>query len=350
MLLKKKSPHGGDVYSRPVRLDFSANINPAGTPEPVLCAVRNAAADCAAYPDPYCAALRAGIAEAEDVPADFILCGSGAAELIYSFAYALPQKKPSLVVSPTFSEYAQATAAAGGRVEFYRLRREDGFRLTEDFPKTDFSRYEAVFLCSPNNPTGLTVDAPLLEETARRTAEAGARLFCDLTFLDLTEEPGKYPIPALLGAYRNLLVLRAFTKSYAMAGLRLGYALSSDADFLETMSEKTPCWNVSSVAQRAGLAALGCRAWLADSVKRIAAERQRMAEAFSSLGLTVLPGEANFLLAYAEKDVPTLLAQRGIAVRDCTNFDGLDEGWFRAAVRTEAENDELIETLREVLL
>ena len=344
MLINEKSPHGGDLYTHPVRLDFSANLNPAGMPEAVRDALKQAALNCAAYPDPYCTALREGIAGAEGVPAKTVLCGNGATELIYAFAYALPKDRPALIVSPAFSEYEAALRAAGIRAEHFILSEKDGFRVTDTLPETDFSRYGAVFVCSPNNPTGITAE----ERIIRSLAQSGVRVFLDLTFLDLTDDPGKYDIPALAGAYPNLTVLRAFTKSYAMAGVRLGYVLCSDTVFLTKMSEKTQCWNVSSLAQAAGAAALGCGEWLRDSVKEIASERARMTEELRKLGIRVFPGEANYLLLYSETDLCGEMLKRGILLRDCSDYIGLRKGFTRIAVRTKKENDALLAALREV--
>ena len=345
MLINKKSPHGGDIYTNSVRLDFSANINPAGMPDAVKQALHHAVENCGNYPDPYCTELRRKIAEHEQIPEDRILCGNGAAELIYAYAFSLPKEKPALIVSPTFCEYEQALSAAGIRVDHYIMKESDEFRLTEDFIQTDFAEYNAVFLCSPNNPTGITVEPSILHAIAG----TGVRLFCDFCFLDLTEMPGKYDIPTLLERYPNLTILRAFTKSYAMAGVRLGYAMSRDAEFLAAMSAKTQCWNVSALAQAAGIAALGCTDWLTESVKKISAERRYLTEKLTQLGVRVYPGEANYLLLYAENDLCTRLMEHGVMVRDCSNYVGLSSGFIRIAVRTREENDALLTALKEVL-
>ena len=127
MLINKKSPHGGDIYTNSVKLDISANINPAGMPEKVRQALMDASANCEAYPDPYCTELRRKIVANERVPADCILCGNGAAELIYVYAYTLPKNKPALIVSPTFCEYEQALSAAGISAEHFLLKESDEF-------------------------------------------------------------------------------------------------------------------------------------------------------------------------------------------------------------------------------
>ncbi len=345
MYLNQKNPHGGDVYSNRIRFDFSANINPAGMPESVTDALIRTASRCSAYPDPYCTALREKIACSEGVSAASVLCGNGAAELIYAFAYALPKEKPALVISPTFCDYTAALDAAGVRSEPYLLSQKDGFCLTDAVLQQDMSRYGALFLCSPNNPTGITVDPAIV----RGLAGTGVRMLLDLTFLDLTDEPDKYDVPALLHAFPNVAVLRAFTKSYAMAGVRLGYVLCGDGAFLGAMSEKTQCWNVSAFAQAAGIAALDCAQWLRASVAQIAVQRQKLTEGLRASGVRVYPGEANFLLLYTQPDLYPKLLQKGIMIRDCSNYTGLGKGFFRIAVRTAAENDALLAAVKEAL-
>ena len=345
MLLNEKNPHGGDIYTHKVMLDFSANINPFGIPDAVKNAAMEAIGDCTAYPDPYCRRLRQRLSVGERVPVSWILCGNGAAELIYSFAYSLPKDKPVLIVSPTFSEYEKALSAAGIKADHFMLSEQNGFALDDSILNIDFSRYSALFVCTPNNPTGITVRPELIE----KLAETGIRLFCDMCFMDLTAALSLYDVPELLKKYPNLLILKAFTKSFAIPGLRLGYILCSDGEFMEAMAEKTPCWNISVPAQAAGCAALDCRTWLSDCVKKISAERNRVAGELKSMGLNVFLGEANFLLLYSDKNLYSSLLGHGIMVRDCSNYRGLSKGFIRIAIRRKEENDQLLSALREVL-
>ena len=344
MYLKHKNPHGGDIYSNDVLLDLSSNMNPEGMPKEVAEAVRSSAESFGVYPDPYCRRLREAISAAEKVPYDSIICGNGAAELIYSYAYSLPKDRPALIVSPTFSEYEAALSAAGIGTVSYLLRKEEGFSLTDGILDLDMSDYCAVFICTPNNPTGLTTDPELLE----KIASTGVKVFCDMCFLDMTDRPDRYDIPDLIGRYPNVMILRAFTKSYSMAGIRLGYAISSDGGLLETMSEKTQCWNVSSVAQTAGVVALECTGWLRESVRKISAERARMTEALVSAGIEVWPSEANYLLLRTDADLYGEMLKRRILIRDCSNYEGLGKGYYRIAIRTEKENELFLNALREV--
>ena len=344
MYLQQVNPHGGDAFEKDVSLDFSANINPCGTSRQVKAAMRRAVDLCGAYPDPYCRRLREAIAAYEGVPYAHILCGNGAAELIYAYSYALEDDRPVLIVSPTFCEYRAALDAAGKRAEAYWLTKQNDFALTEDILNAELSRYAAVFLCTPNNPTGLTVRPELL----RAIAETGVRVFADMCFLELTETPDKYEIPELIADHPNVTVLKALTKSYAMAGVRLGYALCADEDFLERMSRKTQCWNVSVIAQEAGIAALQCKPWLKESVQLITAERERMAGVLRTCRIIVYPSEANFLLLYSEADLYNKLLERHILVRDCSDYTGPGKGFVRIAVRTREENDRLLAVIKEV--
>ena len=132
MLYQTENPHGGEVYDHPGVIDFSANINPLGTPPAVLEAVAASLPFLSQYPDPYCRELTAAIAHYEGVPQSQILCGNGAAELIFSLCQALRPKK-ALVPVPSFSEYRSALEAVGCETVQYPLSREKGFLLDETF-------------------------------------------------------------------------------------------------------------------------------------------------------------------------------------------------------------------------
>ena len=345
MLLNEKNPHGGDIYSKKVSLDFSANINPFGMPQGVKTALRAAVDASSAYPDPYCRELRESIARSEGIKSENILCGNGAQELIFAFSHSLNKHKPALVIEPTFSEYTAALKAAGVQTQHYVLSETDGLRLTEDVLKCDFSAYSALFLCSPDNPTGFLAQPAIVESIAA----SGVRLLLDVSFLDLTLTPHIYNIPHLLQKYPNICVLRSMTKAYAMAGVRLGYALCADTAFLQSMAQKTPCWSVSSLAQQAGIAAAGERAWLRESVLKTAKLKEELALNLTRCGITVFKGEANYLLLYADKPLYEPLLSRGILVRECSDYKGLKAGFIRTAVRKQEENERLLAAIKEIL-
>lgn len=345
MLYNTENPHGGDIYEGGVELDFSANTNPFGVPECVKAAVISCLDDLSRYPDPYCRRLIRSIAEHENVPKEFILCGSGAAELIYSFAAAV-RPNTAAELAPTFAEYS--LSLENSSIIRHCLAEEKGFAVTKDF--LDFiekNKPDAVFLCNPNNPTGLCADDALIEQTAIVCKRMGARLFLDECFMDLSDS-GKSFV-SKLSIYPNVIVLKAFTKSYGMAGLRLGYCITADKELLKAMSRAVQPWNVSTAAQEAGAAAINDSYFIEKTKALIAKERPRLAVGLKKLGLAVFPSNVNFLLVKGEAGLDKRLLEKGIKIRNCSNYHGLDDSFYRIAVKLPEQNDRLIQAVKEAL-
>jgi len=338
--------HGGDIYGdRPIRLDFSVNTNPLGMPEAVRRAIGDRGAEDERYPDPHCRLLRRALSERYGIGPEHILCGNGASDLILRLCACL-RPKTVLLPAPTFSEYGRSAALFGTTVRTVPLKAENGFALDRAFLSALTPDVDMVFLCNPNNPTGQLCGPALLEEIAAKCHENGTYLAADECFIEFTDGQSMLP---LLERYPRLLILRAFTKIYAMAGLRLGFLLSGDARLLERIAAFGAEWSVSTVAQRAGLAALGSAGWMERTRAFVAEERRWLTEQLTALGLTVWPGRANYLLVRGNRPVYAALLERGIMVRNCGSFIGLDENYFRVGIKTRAENEILIEALKEVL-
>ncbi|MBR6322244.1 MAG: aminotransferase class I/II-fold pyridoxal phosphate-dependent enzyme [Lachnospiraceae bacterium] len=347
MIIHSSYAHGGDIYSNHVTLDFSVNVNPLGTPEPVKEAVRQAAEALEAYPDPYCRALREKLAKHLKTDPDRILCGNGAAELIYQMIAALKPKRTLLPV-PSFSDYESALAAAGCTAVYYPLLREEGFLPNERILSTITEDVDLLMLCSPNNPTGRLIDRELLLTILERCRRTGTWLFLDECFGELTEEETPSLAAELLPGDKVFL-LRAFTKTYAMAGLRLGYAVCPDRELSEQICGSSQPWNVSSIAQAAGLAALDCTDWAQKARILIREEKRYLTEELSLLGICVLPGDANYLLLQGVPGLYEKLKQRGILIRNCENYRGLDAGDCRIAIRKHEDNETLIAAVKEII-
>lgn len=349
MLFQTQNPHGGEVYSQPVEIDFSANINPFGTPPEVLQAVQESLPLLCQYPDPYCRRLVAAISEYEQVPGEWILCGNGAAELIFSLCAALKPKK-AMVLAPCFSEYETALSAVGCQAEHYRLLPSDQFALTDTFLDT-LGRWDGqlLMLCNPNNPTGQVISPALLDNICQICLERNIFLFVDECFLDLTEGGKTLSLKHQLQSQENLLLLKAFTKSYGMAGLRLGYCLSSNSELLKAMGETTQAWNVSIPAQAAGIAALKQTAFLEKANALIHQQRPQMMQAMQAMGLTVIPSRTNYILFFSPVELRAPLLERGIQIRSCANYHGLSQGWYRVAVKLPEQNQKLLNAMEEIL-
>ena len=348
-----KLVHGGDwagyraEFGRDA-LDFSANVSPLGLPAGVAAAITAALPMADRYPDPLCRDLRKALAEAEGVPAEQILCGNGAADLIFRLALALRPRR-ALLPAPTFAEYAAALDTVGCTMQRVFLQEENDFAVTDDFVDAVTDDIDAVFLCQPNNPTGQVTPPELVQKLLHRCAACGAVLVVDECFLDFLPDRDALTAKRFLHDASNLIILKAFTKLYAMAGVRLGYALCRNAALMDKMRAAGQPWAVSSLAQAAGLAALGETAY-ADRVRDlIAEERPKLAAGLRALGLYVVGGRANYLLFRGPADFGETLRRRGAVVRSCANYPGLDGSWYRTAVRTNAENQKLLQIMGEVL-
>ncbi len=344
--------HGGDwagfetEYGK-TPLDFSASISPLGLPEGVRAAALRALEKADRYPDPLCRRLCAALSAYHGVPVSNIVCGSGASDLIYRLCHTLKPKSAAVFV-PGFAEYARALRETACSVTEIPLASD--FRLTEEQLKQIPEDCELLFLCNPNNPTGLLTGRELLLPLLDFCREHGTILAVDECFLDFCEDAADYSLVSVLAEYPELIVIRAFTKTYAMAGLRLGYVLCGSTALAEKLRASGQPWAVSAVAEEAGAAALCEENYVNQLRALIKTERQHMSTALEALGLRVVPGEANFLLFHcADSGLAKELRERGVLIRDCASFAGLQKGWYRTAVRTEAENTVLLETIREVL-
>lgn len=344
--------HGGDIYgdaASPILLDFSVNLNLLGMPEPVKEAAKKAVDNCAAYPDPHCRRLRDAIARREGVEADAVLCGNGAADLIYRIAFGL-KPASALILAPTFSEYRQALEAAGCRVDSYLLQPGNDFLPKEDILE-EIRGHDLVFLCSPNNPTGQVIPPKLLEQILYEADRAGATLAVDECFLGFLPEKDRFSLKKT-NPKDHLLILKAFTKLYAMAGLRLGYLLAFDPKLREQIAMAGPPWSVSIPAQEAGLAALEQEEYENSSIELLERLRPSLARGLQSLGFQVFPSSANYLLFRSKEhtDLKKVLLRKGILIRSCANYEGLDDTYYRVAVRQEQDNQKLLTILAEILV
>lgn len=346
MILNGGYVHGGDIYTQTVRLDFSANVNPFGAPEAVKAAVRAAAEALPAYPDPCCGPLRERLAAVNGVNKGNVICGNGAAELIYTFVAALKPRQALLPV-PSFADYESALVGAGCEPTLYSLQRDNGFLLTEDILDAIGPQTDLIMLCSPNNPTGRSVPRELLLKILDRCRWTGTWLFLDECFLEMTDEDRAFSLARELKEGDRVFLLRAFTKAFGVAGLRLGYGLSRNGPMLAKMSRLTQPWNVSTVAQAAGLAALDCPDWPRRARELFRTEKPFLRDGLTALGFPVLPGDANFLFFSGAAGLYEKLRKRGVLIRDCSNYRGLGPGDCRVAVRTRWENEALLRAIEE---
>jgi adenosylcobyric acid synthase len=349
--------HGGNLLKlslaagKPVAeiLDFSANINPLGPPEAFRPLISARIGDLVHYPDPDCTDLVRAFSERYGVAPEEVLMGNGSMEHLF----LLPQilgKRRALIPVPAYADYKRAAELAGLVVVSIPLREKAGFDPDLAAIGALLRGDEIVFLGRPNNPTGGLIPAAALRDLAVRHPETV--FVSDEAFADFTPAA---EMSIRSGRPENIVVLKSLTKFYAMPGLRLGGVVAAP-ELIRRLRDRTPPWSVNTLAQAVGAAALRDTAYAEETRRFVRARREELFAALRALpGLTVYPGTANFLLIRSgrgELDAPQIarrLLADGIAVRVCDNFAGLDRRFFRIAVRTEAENERLLDALRRVL-
>ncbi|MFZ5632544.1 MAG: threonine-phosphate decarboxylase CobD [Bacillota bacterium] len=352
--------HGGNIaraarkygISEKAVLDFSASINPLGPAPGVYQAIMEEFWRIRHYPDPDCGELPLLLAGHLGVGRENLLLGNGGAELIYILPRAVKIDR-ALVLAPTFSEYAMAVEAAGGRVQYLTLR-PDGMFSPEEIAR-QLPGCNAVFLCNPNNPTGqafnLSALLPLLDAAERE----GVTVVVDEAFMDFVPDRESYSLMPLACTRPGLVALYSMTKFFGIPGLRLGAAVARPETIARLKKVKDP-WSVNTLARVAGEAALKDRKHMADTLKMVQEEREYLFTALSTIpGVKPFPSGANFLLVgisgtgMASSELVERTGRQGVLVRDCANFHGLDSGYIRVAVRSREENNALIEALRRAV-
>jgi threonine-phosphate decarboxylase len=336
--------HGGNAAFEPgggALLDLSANINPLGFPEAAARAMIDCLAACAAYPDSQCRALRKRLGQHEGVPPEWLFCGGGASDILFRLPRCVGATR-AWTLSPTFADYERSVCSHGATMVFHPLTEERGFAVTADaLEHLERTGPDLVFLCNPNNPTGLLTRRAWIEEALTICQAFGGTVVVDECFLDFAVDAPHYSALALLERYENLVVVKAFTKIFALPGLRLGYAVTRNRRILEGLAWHGPDWAASVPAQAAGLAALeGAKEYLGRTVRFLAEERARISAGLAGLGCRVFDGAANYLFFCTPEafDLIEALDSRGIRIRSCANYRGLSGVYYRVAVSTREAN------------
>ena len=356
--------HGGDIYRNRVILDFSVNINPLGIPKAVTVALHNAAESCSTYPDIEAEKLRRAVSGMLSVPEDMLLFGNGASELFMAAVHALRPAKTVIPV-PSFSGYEYAARAAGSEIIYYPMKEEKNFLPEKELLEALTEDVDLLFLGNPNNPTGALMTREYLEAALEHCRQRKIHVILDECFMGFCRKSSGGRTSSMISdisAYDNLILIRAFTKSFSIPGVRLGYLVCSNPELYHRIRRQLPEWNVSVFAQAAGIACAGELEFLEKTVSYIREERNLLEEGLKKLGFRVYPGEANFLLIREEnslvcterprlchvKPLDEKLLEHGILIRSCENFRGLGTGYYRIAVKRREENEILLKTMGEL--
>ena len=292
----------------------------------------------------------------EGINEEFILCGNGAADIIFRIALSKKPKK-ALVTAPTFAEYEQALSVVGCKTEHYILKEEHDFAVKDDILKYMTDDIDIMFICNPNNPTGRLTDPNLMGEILKKSVEKNITLVVDECFIEFVENPLELTVKPYLPKMDNLIILKAFTKNYAMAGFRLGYCLCSNKETLDEIYEMGQPWSVSIPAQVAGIAALDEDEYVRNAMEVISAERKVLVDSLTGAGFKVFEPMANYIF-FKIKDSAGVkraamfrekMRSAGFLIRGCGNYVGLTDEFSRIAVRSVDENLAFIEAMNKAL-
>lgn len=346
--------HGGDIYTNEGMLDFSSNVNPYGPSKAVLKAAKSAILKMDQYPDPYCRDLRRVVAEKMQVEEEKLIFGNGVSDLIYNLVLAEKPKK-ALICEPVFSEYENALRTVDCKIQYYLCDEAHQFVLQDDFMDYLEEDLDLVVLGCPNSLTGTIIPKILLRKIMIRCEILKIRLVIDQTYLGFVENKADELFLSFGDAlskstekYPSLVLLRSFSKMYAMPGLNVGYAFTHDAGLIGRMTKMRQPWPVSQVAQELAMIAITEETRAETCRMGIAKEAKYLAKNLEKFGIKVYPTRTNFLLVHTEMNLVELLKWYRILIRDCAGDRGLGKGYYRIAVRRHLENQQLLATLVDI--
>lgn len=368
---EKTDFHGGNIYkifrekNIDKILDYSSNINPYGVPENLKKEIFEKVFVLERYPDPDYIELREKIAEKNNLNIENIIVGNGATEIIFLFMKILSPKKV-LIVSPTFGEYERAIKAStlandSLEINYFELKETENFVLNVKNLETELeNNYDLLILCNPNNPTGQFLKLKKIEEILKICEQKNTKLFVDEAFVEFVEDWENESIINSKENKENLFVIRAFTKFFAIPGLRLGYGICFNNNLLKKMLEKKEPWSVNNIADLAGKTVLDDENYIQKTKEWIKDQKKYMYENLNKIeGLRAYKTEVNFILLKIEdnllekgldvKNLRKKMLEKGILIRDASNFIYLNKHYFRLAIKDKLNNEKVIETLTSIL-
>ena len=333
-------------------IKFGANVNPLGLSENVKQQLASRLDILSSYPDRDYTTLRNTISEYCNVPAEFILPGNGSSELI---ALLIQERNPkhTLILGPTYSEYSRELSFSGSTQEYYHLREEDNFVLNvDDLCQTLEGNYDFLIICNPTNPTSSAITREDLQKLLTFCAEKNIFVMIDETYVEFAPDISEITAVTLTKEFTNLMVLRGVSKFYAAPGMRLGYGITGNLDFLKKMKEKQVPWSLNSLGALAGELMLQDKDYIHRTRELILSERTRLLQALVEIPTyKTYPAYANFILLKIQKPVLTsydvfdACIRQGLMIRDCSSFECLDGEYIRFCIMNLEDNTRLLNIL-----
>ncbi len=354
--------HGGDIEEAKKKynikgdmiIDFSVNINFIGPPPDLYNNIVKNITDIERYPEPNSRKLKIKLSEHHGINLENIVLANGAVEIIYQLLDIIKAKNV-LIMEPAFSEYEMAVLKSGGSVELLLLKEKNNFKADVDEIIEMMSGVDLIFICNPHNPSGHLLLRPEIEKILKSAESQGVFMVLDEAFIDFVDNLEGTTLINSVDKYKNLFIIRSMTKFYAIPGLRLGYGVGAK-ELISNIEQGRDPWNVNILAQRAGLEALSSNKYINLSRRKNREERLFLFNELKKItGIIPFKPAANFIFLKISKDdmdvdvLSAKLAEKGILIRDCSSYQGLDKNYFRLAVKSRKENIFLLQNLKNIL-
>ncbi|MBY2478884.1 aminotransferase class I/II-fold pyridoxal phosphate-dependent enzyme [Clostridioides difficile] len=330
-------------------IDFSSNINPNVLPNLERYILRGLK-ECRNYPDINYTNLRGNISKYIDINPNFIIPGNGATEVIYLLMRSI--KKRLAIINPTFSEYRRSAKLNNLDIIELELDSENNFKLDIDIIKKDIEKFDSLFICNPNNPSGNVQD---LKELVYLLGQHGKLLIVDETFMEFVEDENEYSLVKYIESNKNIFIIKAVTKFFGMPGLRLGYGITSNTNIMDKIYEYKEPWTINSFADILSDFIFEDKEYIRKSKEYYIKERKYMLQELRNVkNIKAYDTDANFILIKIYKKTSRelkkdLFKQGNLLVRDASNFVGLDDSFIRVAIKSHEDNKILIENIKSLL-
>ena len=340
--------HGGRLleFSKSGKkyIDFSASINPYGI-DPNLKDILKESIDILVhYPNQDYSEIKALISRKHDVSEESIYLGNGANSIIFRLFSIFDKELNICIPTPSFETYRLAAESVSANIVYYDM---NGFKITNEIFDILSDNIDVLVLTNPNNPTGYLIEEELLQRLLEYCKAENIFILLDECFLEFVLYGERYSQISNLSKYTNLAILRSLTKLYAFPGLRFGYLLTENKKIMEDLNKLTPSWDINTLALEA--AKFSLTQDMSQVVLKIQKEKSILLNNLKSVGIEVFGCKANFLLCRYKKNLSNALLNQGVIVRDCSDYRGMDDTYFRVAVRTNSENMILFENIKELI-
>ena len=335
-------------------IKFGANVNPLGLSESVKNDLAGHLDIISSYPDRNYTSLKKTIGEYCHISPEHIVVGNGSTELI-SLLISQRQAKKALVVGPTYSEYERELALTGGTITEYNLKEDLNFQLDmQDFFASMADDVDLLILCNPNNPTSSAIKNHDMKQILTFCKERNIFVMIDETYVEFAPDVAEITAIPLTDEFDNVMVIRGVSKFYAAPGLRFGYGITSNHDFLEALLIHQNPWSLNSVAAYAGEHMFKDHAYQQATRQLICSERGRMYTAIQNMpAFKAYKPYANFILVRILKeritsfDIFEAAIKERMMIRDCSSFKSLDGEYIRFCIMNPEDNTHLLKLLEQ---